>query len=209
MLGLLLGVDEKKVESILDMVRGYQPSESTNSVPIGSPTNWTWQSQVPLDHIPNTLTGKDADTVDGKHASELGKILDRDASGNIRYEDTPSLINNNDISGSCSAVCDNYCDAYSDTFVKTPDTKFVKCHCEFYPTTDGARCRFKLSDGTNTIYTGYSYDSASVWVGCTQTIEISQLQNTTITVTVQLCGGGGDRQARYLYVYKNKLTSLI
>ena len=70
-LSLVLGIDDRQAKAILDLVRGYRPSNSLNSVPIGSPTSWTWQSQVPLDHIPDTLTGKDADTVDGKHASDF------------------------------------------------------------------------------------------------------------------------------------------
>jgi len=70
-LSLVLGVDDEQARAILDLIRGYRPSYSSNSVPIGSPTSWTWQSQVPLDHIPDTLSGKSADMVDGKHASDF------------------------------------------------------------------------------------------------------------------------------------------
>lgn len=99
-LSLVLGVDDKQAKAILDLVKGYRPSNSSNSVPIGSPTSWSWQSQVPLDHIPDTLSGKSADMVDGKHAGDFVLKTGDTMTGKLTIQKSGTSLDLKGVSGS-------------------------------------------------------------------------------------------------------------
>jgi|GEM_PF-5380779 hypothetical protein len=147
----------------------------------------------------------EADMLDGKHLSDiLDLIPQRDNSGAIVYESSPSLIN--DTTSQNSTTSTTWVDLYSKTFTKLDKHTWIKIYWEQAQgstASPGGKTRVKVTDGVTTLYTAEFTLSTTTWTGRTDYLRIKSLQNGTITVTVQGLYQYSETFARYLKVYRN------